>query len=77
MLCIAIPGVLGVSVVKGDRGEGDMHDRGAGEGIAAVLNIARGIILICVYMGFGIITFKPPEGMWPNGISPVPTPCCA
>ena len=40
LLCIAIPVVLEDSVVKGDRGEGDMHDSGVGGGIAAALNIA-------------------------------------
>ena len=71
LLCIAIPVVLGGSAVTGDRGEGDMHYSGAGEGIATILNIARWIIMICVCVSFGIISFELPKGMWPNGTPPV------
>ena len=48
-----------------------MHYSDVGEGFAAVLNIAHWITTICADLGFGIITFEPPKGMWPNGTTPV------
>merc|ERR1719498_1836891 len=67
LLAIAVPLVLGGSVKKGDKGEGDVEYEVNNKGIGSCMLVVRWIIIISIYLGisaviWSIFTIEHPKG---------------
>merc|ERR1719197_1317600 len=67
ILAVTVPLVLGGSVKKGDKGEGDVEYEVNNSGLGAVLAVARWIIMFCVYIGivcviWSVFSIEHPKG---------------
>merc|ERR1719258_486831 len=58
ILAITVPLVLGGSVKKGDKGEGDVEYEVNNSGLGAVFAVARWIIMFCVYIGISCVIWS-------------------
>merc|ERR1719217_518965 len=58
LLAIAVPLVLGGSVKKGDKGEGDVEYEVNNKGIGSCLLVARWIIIISIYLGISAVIWS-------------------
>merc|ERR1719387_1227057 len=67
LLAVAVPLILGGSVKKGDKGEGDVEYDVNNKGLGSVFAIARWIIMFCVYIGiicviWSVFSIQHPKG---------------
>merc|ERR1719217_901516 len=58
LLAIAVPLVLGGSVKKGDKGEGDVEYEVNNKGIGSCMLVARWIIIISIYLGISAVIWS-------------------
>merc|ERR1719267_388979 len=58
ILAIAVPLVLGGSVKKGDKGEGDVEYEVNNKGVGTCLTVARWIIMISIYLGVSAVIWS-------------------
>merc|ERR1719337_463399 len=67
ILAICVPLILGGSIKKGNKMEGDMEYEVKNGALAGVLTVVRFLIMICIYVGFtcviwSIFTIEHPQG---------------
>merc|ERR1719393_81236 len=58
ILAITVPLILGGSVKKGDKGEGDVEYEVNNKGLGGVFAAARWIIMFCVYIGISCVIWS-------------------
>merc|ERR1719321_762670 len=58
ILAVTVPLILGGSVKKGDKGEGDVEYEVNNTGMGAVFAVARWIIMFCVYIGISCVIWS-------------------
>merc|ERR1719450_1153466 len=58
ILAITIPLVMGGSIKKGDKGEGDIEYEVNNKGIGTCLTVARWIIMISIYLGISAVIWS-------------------
>jgi hypothetical protein len=58
ILAIAVPLVMGGSIKKGDKGEGDVEYNVENKAIGSCLMVARWIIMISIYLGIAAVTWS-------------------
>merc|ERR1719387_39270 len=58
LLAIAVPLVLGGSIKKGDKGEGDVEYEVNNKGIGSCLVVVRWIIMISIYLGVSAVIWS-------------------
>merc|ERR1719355_488799 len=57
-LAVAVPLILGGSVKKGDKGEGDVEYEVNNTGMGAIFAVARWIVMFCVYIGISCVVYS-------------------
>merc|ERR1719321_29435 len=67
ILAIAVPLILGGSIKKGDKGEGDVEYKVENKGVGTCLLVVRWFVMISVYLGitaviWSIFTLEHPKG---------------
>merc|ERR1719313_557328 len=58
LLAIAVPLVLGGSIKKGDKGEGDVEYEVNNKGIGSCMLVVRWIIIISIYLGISAVIWS-------------------
>merc|ERR1719299_348239 len=58
ILAVTVPLILGGSVKKGDKGEGDVEYEVNNKGLGSVFAVARWIIMFCVYIGISCVIWS-------------------
>merc|ERR1719240_2174053 len=58
ILAVTVPLILGGSVKKGDKGEGDVEYEVNNTGMGAVFAVARWIVMFCVYIGISCVVYS-------------------
>merc|ERR1719230_304243 len=67
ILAIAVPLVLGGSIKKGDKGEGDVEYEVNNKGIGACLTVARYFVMFSVYLGIAAVIWSVFDIQHPQG----------
>merc|ERR1719230_2518663 len=58
ILAVAVPLILGGSVKKGDKGQGDVEYEVNNKGMGTCLTVARWIIMISIYLGVSAVIWS-------------------